>query len=68
MPARSKRGAEQTTFPHDVIEAALTHVIGNRLEAAYRRGDFLEKRTRLMNAWADFCTGTPVVGKVVSLR
>ena len=59
--------AEQTAYPHDVIEAALTHVIGSRLEAAYRRGDFLEKRARLMNAWADFCAGTPA-GNVVSLR
>lgn len=47
--------AEQTTFPHEVAEAALAHTQGNKLVAAYQRGDLFDKRTRLMEAWAAFC-------------
>jgi integrase len=57
--------AEQTSFPGEVAEAALAHAIPNRVEAAYRRTDFLEKRRKLMEAWADYCTG--VAGKIVRL-
>jgi len=49
--------AEQTSFPNIVAEAALAHAIGDKTEAAYRRGDLLEKRRQLMQAWADFCVG-----------
>jgi integrase len=48
--------AETTTFPNHVVEQALAHTIGNAVEAAYRRGDLLNKRRELMNAWAEFCT------------
>jgi hypothetical protein len=34
---------------------ALAHAVGDKVEAAYRRGDLFEKRRRLMTAWADFC-------------
>ena len=44
--------AEQTNFPREVAEAALAHVIADRTEAAYRRGDLFEKRGSLMTAWA----------------
>jgi hypothetical protein len=47
---------EQTNFPREVCEAALAHVVGNGVEQAYRRGDALEKRRRLMQAWAKFCS------------
>lgn len=47
--------AEQTDTPHEVAEMALAHTIRNKVEAAYRRGQLLEKRTVLMQAWADFC-------------
>jgi integrase len=47
--------AECTAFPNIVCEAVLAHVIGDKSEAAYRRGDLLEKRRQLMQAWADFC-------------
>lgn len=47
--------AEQTDFPREVAEMALAHVIKDAVEAAYRRGDLYEKRTRLMQAWADYC-------------
>src|SRR5215831_3366901 len=49
--------SEETNFEKDVIEACLTHVISDKLEAAYRRSDFYSKRTRLMAAWADFVEG-----------
>jgi integrase len=45
----------ETHFPREVAEAALAHVIGDKAEQAYRRGDALEKRRTLMEAWAGFC-------------
>lgn len=48
--------AEKTNFPGEIAEAALAHAIQNKVEAAYRRTDFLEKRKRLMRDWADFCS------------
>ena len=48
--------AEKTGFPREVAEAALAHVVGDPTEAAYRRGDMLDKRRKLMEAWAKFCT------------
>jgi integrase len=57
--------AEQTNFPRDVAEMALSHAIGDKVEAAYRRGDLLEKRRRMMEAWAAFVATKPAVGKVV---
>jgi integrase len=47
--------AEQTNFPREVAEMALAHTIGDKVEAAYRRGDLFEKRRQLMEAWANFC-------------
>lgn len=49
--------AEETSYPGEVAEAALAHAIPNKVEAAYRRTDFLEKRRALMRDWAAFCTG-----------
>ena len=46
--------AEKTAFPSKVAEAALAHVVGDRVEAAYRRGDLFEKRRQLMDAWFQF--------------
>lgn len=45
---------EATEFPREVAEAALAHVVGDQTERAYRRGDALEHRRKLMNAWAQF--------------
>src|SRR5262249_18969438 len=45
----------ETDFPTEAIELALSHKIGGRLEAAYQRGDLLEKRRLLSKAWGDFC-------------
>jgi integrase len=47
--------AERTSFPRELAEKALGHVVGNKVEAAYQRGDLLEKRRRLMEAWAGYC-------------
>jgi integrase len=46
---------EATPFPREIAEAALAHVAGDATERAYRRGDALEKRRGLMEAWAGFC-------------
>ena len=48
--------AETTSHPSDVVEMALAHTVGNKVEAAYRRGDLFEKRRTLMNDWAAFIT------------
>jgi integrase len=45
---------ERTNFPREVAEAALAHTVGDATERAYRRGDALEKRRRLMEAWAAY--------------
>ncbi|SEF41053.1 Integrase [Methylobacterium sp. 190mf] len=44
--------AETTHFPNEMVEMALAHIIENRVEAAYRRGDLFQKRRELMDAWA----------------
>lgn len=49
--------AEQTRFPHDVAEAALAHTQGDRVVAAYQRGDLFDKRRELMTEWAKYCEG-----------
>ena len=48
--------SEYTDFPGEIAEMALAHTISNKVEAAYRRGDVLEKRREMMRQWADFCT------------
>jgi integrase len=48
--------SERTGFQNEIVEASLAHVIGSKVEQAYRRGDMFEKRRRLMDAWATFCT------------
>lgn len=57
---------EATNFPADLAEAALAHVHGSAVERAYRRGDALDRRRVLMEAWAGFCAGDGG-GKVVAL-
>lgn len=49
--------AEQTTWPADLAEAALAHVVSDKTVAAYQRGTMLEKRRELMVAWAGYCEG-----------
>jgi integrase len=47
---------EVSSYPRDVCEMALAHVIENKVEAAYRRGDLFEKRRKMMEEWAQWCT------------
>lgn len=56
---------ERTHFPRELAEAALAHTVGDATERAYRRGDALEKRRELMEAWALFCE--PKAGNVIPL-
>jgi integrase len=57
----------ETSFPREIAEAALAHVVGDKAEQAYRRGDALEKRRALMSAWASHCETAPA-GNVVTLK
>jgi integrase len=59
---------DRTAYPRDEIELALAHAIKDKTEAAYRRGDALEKRRLLMADWSNFATGTFAAGEVVPLR
>jgi integrase len=60
--------SERTNYPRDVAEMALAHAIGDKVEAAYRRGDLFEKRRRLMADWATFCGWAQSKDGVVSIR
>lgn len=57
--------SERTNFPREVAEAALAHVIPDKVEAAYRRGDLFEKRRRLMDSWAGFLAKPAATGATV---
>jgi integrase len=59
--------AECSAQPREVVEAALAHTVGDKVEAAYRRTDFFDRRRQLMEEWARHCM-SPKRGDVVSLR
>jgi integrase len=62
---------DRTRFDNYVVEAALAHITGDKVEAAYARSDVLEKRRKLMDAWAEYCASRPVAAegrKLVNLR
>lgn len=60
--------AERTAFPGEMAEVALAHRISNAVEAAYRRGDMIEKRRAMMDAWTAFLSGAQrQSGKIVRL-
>jgi integrase len=61
---------DHTAFARDVVEAALAHAIEDKTEAAYRRSDALDKRRKLMEAWAAYCNSAPkqAQGNVTPLR
>jgi integrase len=62
-------GAERTNYPNEMLELALAHAVSDKVEAAYRRGDMLERRRRVMNDWADFCeNGAGNTGTVTPIR
>ena len=58
--------AEETDHTPEVAEMALAHVTGNKVELAYRRGNLLERRRRLMQDWESFCL-TGCWGNVIHL-
>jgi len=61
--------SEQTAYPNEMSEMALAHTVSDKVEAAYRRGDMREKRSRLMQDWADFCTsGSASRDNIVPIR
>ncbi|MGB3844489.1 MAG: integrase arm-type DNA-binding domain-containing protein [Sphingopyxis sp.] len=61
--------AECTGYAHEVAEMALAHTIENKVERAYRRGDLLDKRRRLMDDWATYCASDGAAGaKVTPIR
>lgn len=61
---------DRTNYPRDVVEQSLAHAIKDKTEAAYRRGDAIEKRRRLMVEWCRFCSkpASPVTGTVTTFR
>lgn len=60
--------AVANSFPREICEHALAHSLPDKVEAAYRRGDLLEKRIMLMQAWADYCGTVPTVAIVTPIR
>jgi integrase len=58
---------EATSAPREVAEACLAHAVGNAVEAAYRRGDALQKRRELMGLWGEFCAGAQG-SNIIALR
>jgi integrase len=56
-----------SNFPREIVETALAHVIGDKAEQAYRRSDALDKRRKLMDAWAAYCAA-PKNGSVIAFR
>ena len=67
LTVHKKGKAIAAVYPRDVAEMALAHAIGDRVEAAYRRGDLFEKRRRLMADWAAFCGRIQPKAGVVSI-
>jgi integrase len=60
--------SERTNYPRDVVEMALAHAIGDKVEAAYRRGDLFEKRRRLMREWGKFTAKVPAPATVTPIK
>jgi len=60
--------AEATPHPREVAEAALAHTLRDKVEAAYRRGDMLDRRAKMMEEWATFLERPADAGAVVSIR
>ncbi|MCC3304203.1 tyrosine-type recombinase/integrase [Sneathiella sp. HT1-7] len=62
--------SERTAYPNEVSEMALAHSVGNKVEAAYRRGDLFDKRKRIMDDWAEYCSKpeSENVNNVIEIR
>ena len=60
--------AERTNYPNEMAEMALAHIVSDKVEAAYRRGDLFDKRTHMMADWANFCGAVNEGGTVTQIR
>jgi integrase len=60
--------AERTNHSREVAEMALAHIVDNKVEASYRRGDLFEKRRQLMEDWASFLAKPVTPAKVIPMR
>jgi integrase len=60
--------SERTNYPRDAAEMALAHAIGDKVEAAYRRGDLFNKRVRMMADWSAFCAKVESKGAVIPMH
>jgi len=60
--------AEQTNFPSEVAEAALAHVVSDKVVSAYRRTDFFDRRRQMMEAWARYCSAPVIAGDVIPIH
>ncbi|MFK5914055.1 MAG: integrase arm-type DNA-binding domain-containing protein [Woeseiaceae bacterium] len=60
--------AEMTSYPRELAESALAHTLKDQTEAAYQRGDMLEKRRKLMEAWSDYCLNGKQSGDVIPTK
>jgi len=56
---------ERTSYPPAVAEQALAHAVGSKVERAYSRSDLFQKRVRLMNEWATWCSRPAITGATV---
>jgi integrase len=59
--------SERTSYPGDMAEMALAHTISSKVEAAYRRGDMIDKRRQMMSDWAGFCAVVETTGAVIPM-
>jgi integrase len=59
---------ETTSFPSDICEVAIAHKVKGKTQAAYQRGDLLQKRRKLMEAWTDYCESPQRSGDIVPIR
>jgi integrase len=59
---------EVSSFPRDVAEMALAHVIENKVEAAYRRGDLFDKRRKMMQEWADYLEQLKAGAEIIPIK
>lgn len=57
--------ADMTNYPNEMAEIALAHTVADKVEAAYRRGNMVERRRQMMEAWAKFCGGKTISGSNV---
>ena len=58
--------AEQTSFPHEIAELALAHTVGDAVVRAYKRTDLFDRRRKLMDAWAAFCSKPAPAGATIT--